>query len=396
MPGAILEQESMEQLISRFEGLCNELTQRSLTCPDAQRQQALNTAQKLVRKLQSPNEFGTAQSWAPLEIVGAAIACDLDIPNTIAAHNGPIQLKEIAEKTPSAAEVLVMRIVRFLAGHGMIDQLDEEVYVANDLTRDYATDVRRAQIFKMLYCLPSYAALPAFLRETGYRDSSDPKNCAWQKGLQTTDTFWQWLDKRPMEANWFNTLMTAARSANDDSLAKTYPFSKLFAGAQHDDVLFVDVGGGYGQQCINIRASFPKDHGRVVLQDLESVVKGRELADVEVQAYDMFEEQPIKGAKAYYLRGICHDHSDEVCRRFLARVKAAMTEDSRILIHERLVADINPTDLVTKSDFMMMAQFAAMERSYKQIKTLLESVGFKVGDQYRLGVNEWSIVEATV
>lgn len=101
------------------------------------------------------------------------------------------------------------------------------------------------------------------------------------------------------------------------------------------------------------------------------------------------------GAKAYYFRGVLHDHSDVVCRKFLTHIKDAMGPYSRLLIHEKLVADVNPTTMATKSDLLMMSVYAAMERSAGQMKQLLESVGFKVlGKHSGAGSSEWHIMEA--
>lgn len=103
------------------------------------------------------------------------------------------------------------------------------------------------------------------------------------------------------------------------------------------------------------------------------------------------------GAKVYYFRGVLHDHSDVVCRKFLAHVKDAMGPSSRLLIHEKLVADVNPTMMATKSDLLMMSVYAAMERSAGQMKHLLESIGFKVlGKHSGVGSSEWHIMEAVL
>lgn len=103
------------------------------------------------------------------------------------------------------------------------------------------------------------------------------------------------------------------------------------------------------------------------------------------------------GAKVYYFRGVLHDHSDVVCRKFLTHIKDAMGPSSRLLIHEKLVADVNPTTMATKSDLLMMSVYAAMERSAGQMKNLLESVGFKVlGKHSGVGSSEWHIMEAVL
>lgn len=149
---------------------------------------------------------------------------------------------------------------------------------------------------------------------------------------------------------------------------------------------------------------------------------------MEVMEIDMMKEQPVKGplfsllarpqstiaylvtrslmltilwkktgAKVYYFRGVLHDHSDDVCRKFLVHIRDAMGSESRLLIHEKLVADVNPTMMATKSDLLMMSVYASMERSAGQMKNLLESVGFKVlGKHSGVGSSEWHIMEAVL
>ena len=60
--------------------------------------------------------------------------------------------------------------------------------------------------------------------------------------------------------------------------------------------VFVDVGGGTGQQCAAIKEKFPELPGKVILQDLPAVVAEAKLPEgIEAQAYAFFTEQPVKG-----------------------------------------------------------------------------------------------------
>lgn len=52
--------------------------------------------------------------------------------------------------------------------------------------------------------------------------------------------------------------------------------------------------------------------GRLVLQDLAHVLESADLpSEIDVQAHSFFDEQPIKHAKAYYLRTVLHDWPDK-------------------------------------------------------------------------------------
>ena len=140
--------------------------------------------------------------------------------------------------------------------------------------------------------------------------------------------------------------------------------------------MFVDVGGGSGHQCVDLRKAFPDIQGRVIVQDLEYPISTRlEYASVEGMVHDAFKPQPIEGsctlftaflsrssgltqknreilqtenaflltislgARFYYLRTVLHDWTDEHCVSILINLKDAMNLRSRILIDELVLPD---------------------------------------------------------
>lgn len=67
-------------------------------------------------------------------------------------------------------------------------------------------------------------------------------------------------------------------------------------GSRPDDVVFVDVGGGDGQEAEKLLKSTPNLSGKVILQDLETQLKrAPDVQGVEKMVYDYFTEQPVKG-----------------------------------------------------------------------------------------------------
>lgn len=66
-------------------------------------------------------------------------------------------------------------------------------------------------------------------------------------------------------------------------------------GAIPADVVFVDIGGGHGQECQRLRENVPDLTGRVVLQDLPPVLgEAPDMKGVEKMAYDYCTEQPVQ------------------------------------------------------------------------------------------------------
>jgi hypothetical protein len=79
-----------------------------------------------------------------------------------------------------------------------------------------------------------------------------------------------------------------------------YPVrERILYGAEKDEVLVVDVGGGKGHDLIQFRRKYPGH--RLVLQDLRGVVESIEgLGEgIEMAVHDFFTEQVVKGMLIY-------------------------------------------------------------------------------------------------
>lgn len=76
----------------------------------------------------------------------------------------------------------------------------------------------------------------------------------------------------------------------------------------------VDVGGGMGQTLEDFRVHVPEYTGELVLQDLPEVIEVARRqgldARISLQAHDFFTPQPVKGARAYFMRSVLHDVSE--------------------------------------------------------------------------------------
>ena len=143
-------------------------------------------------------------------------------------------------------------------------------------------------------------------------------------------------------------------------------FKARFAQETTDStILFVDIGGAIGAQCVAFRNHYPDLAGRVILQDRPEMVEQAtkvgmaSSANFEIEAYDFFTPETVKGsipvntqhmqstiannfcvgAKAYYLRNIFHAWTDAQCIEILLNIKTGMTSESVILIDEQILAE---------------------------------------------------------
>ena len=94
--------------------------------------------------------------------------------------------------------------------------------------------------------------------------------------------------------------------------------------------------------------------------------------------HDFFAEQPVKDAKAYYLRAVLHDWPDKQALKILGSIREAMGSESILLVNETVMPESNVPLYSALADFAMMAGFSSMERTQVQYKALLEEAGFAV------------------
>lgn len=164
---------------------------------------------------------------------------------------------------------------------------------------------------------------------------------------------------------------------------ETVPVDEIF-GTPSDAsaVLLVDVGGNTGHDILGFHKAHPNLPGRLILQDLPTTIQSLDAAKlepIEAMAHDFFTPQPVKGAKAYYMKMVLHDWPDVQCREILSNLKPAMDRGySKILINEIVIPETGAGWFATSVDMLMMTAHSAAERREKGWRDLLESVGLKI------------------
>lgn len=191
-------------------------------------------------------------------------------------------------------------------------------------------------------------------------------------------------------------LMKDAMSGSSAMCAReaieAFDFAALKPG--ENDVVLVDVGGARGATILELRRSAGVK-GKLVLQDLGAVLSSVEVGtDAEVMDYDFFkQEQPVKGAGAYYYQRIFHDWSDEDAEKILDSLRPAMSRHSKLLICDVVLEDVRPHPRKILRD-MNMALVGGMERTQGQWQSLLERKGFAIDTIHGLRNPVNSIIEA--
>ena len=149
---------------------------------------------------------------------------------------------------------------------------------------------------------PTQQALPDLLVSTSHQNPDATSRTALQVAFDTQLPPFQWFPTQPERFAHFQQLMTVQRNAS--TWLSVFPLASELqdwnATAAADQALFVDVGGGFGQQCEAFKtataAAGLASKGRIILQDLPATLeRAPALERVEFQAHDFFTEQPVKG-----------------------------------------------------------------------------------------------------
>ncbi|GKZ28708.1 hypothetical protein AbraIFM66950_011775 [Aspergillus brasiliensis] len=363
------------------------------------------------------------------------IAAERRIPDQLAeVGDRGVDVDTLSDRTGIEARKLA-RIMRTLCAIHIFSEVDENHFANNRVSAALVgNDGLRAYV--QLFNLHVYRAseyLPRYL--LGSKGASyDVRETALQEAIGIDVPLWEWLAKKvPLdqvqakgpgypsvpdvsncnlipdddgmvlrpELNNFALAMAGGGKASGAAHAFDYPWAEL------GDGVVVDVGGGVGGFVLQLLSEYPRL--KFVVQDrLENVQQGereifpREAPDaipsgqVTFMAHDFFQENPVKNAEVYWLRGILHDWSDEYCIQILQALKAAMGPKSRILICDPVMNTTFGCDEIPAApyplpanygyhfrycynrDLGLMSTINGIERTPAQFKDLFERAGLKL------------------
>ena len=152
---------------------------------------------------------------------------------------------------------------------------------------------------------PGFQKTPEFLAATNYRNPDDPLVAPLQyaNNLGKLNGF-TWLCQNPAALSRFNSFMEGQR-ADRLHWGDWFPVREQIL--DHPDLtadtpLIVDIGAGRGHDLMGFRQRFPDAAGKLVLEDLSTVIdevrgaQDLEAAKVDTQVFDFFNEvQPVEG-----------------------------------------------------------------------------------------------------
>ena len=148
---------------------------------------------------------------------------------------------------------------------------------------------------------PVFQELPDYLAETKYSNITDNGKTVIQKAYKMNLPGFVWFPSQPKRFAYFQQVMTVQRAGALDWLS-IYPVEQEIGAwsASPNKALLVDVGGGFGHQCLAFRARYPKLLGRVILQDIPQTLEHvQPMESVEKMVQNFFEPQVIKGKSSW-------------------------------------------------------------------------------------------------
>lgn len=180
-------------------------------------------------------------------------------------------------------------------------------------------------------------------------------------------------------------MVRGMKSLSSGGLAATaYPFGKELEKLhiKEGDVAIVDVAGGQGHIMGDVRRRNPGLKGRIVVQDLQSVLDAAPDGPpegVEFMAHDIFKPQPITTAYVYYLRHVVHDWDDDSVTIILNQLIPIMKARPRtkLLLADLVLPTTNIGMQEAVRDFTMF-RIGGLERTEIQWRQLLARSGLGI------------------
>lgn len=326
-----LSHEESQRLIEQLELLV--LKPRAANHTISRRSEIQRLARQVSVALETPQESMQRIMFTQLPLVTARISNDFDIFATLAKGDdaNPVALSGLV-KASGLDKNLVSIIMDYHCYQGAAVEPQQGFYAPTGLTHGLLDPMVIKAITSWHDIVgPAYGALHRLVKSGP--DERGQKT-AFQVGQHTTESYYDWLESRPEQHSAFYGYMAANHAVTAKWVDVVRFDEEIAHNAHENEVVFVDIGGGGGEQCLQVQ-KVHKLGGRIILQDraavIEKAVKPRE-AGVETMMYDFFTEQPIKEARAYFIQFVLLNWGDDDVVRILASQAPAMGPESVLMI----------------------------------------------------------------
>jgi hypothetical protein len=291
--------------------------------------------------------------------------CELGVADHLV--DGPLPITDLAERC-NADPGTLQRVLRALAGKGIFTESEPGVFgltpLAQPLRSDHPVSLRDAYPL-LVGDLHAWARFDYTVR-TG-RSSFEH---VYGMG------YWDYMADHPEESKRFDGSQAAGTRLELRVMLSAYD---SWAGLTS----VVDVGGGNGAFLAGMLARFPSMHGIVfdqphVVANAHDSLREAGVADrCTVVGGSFFDEVP-PGADVYLLKRVLWSWTDDRAHKLLSTVRAAMRDDSMLLLLEPVVYPGDSPEVGKIYDLILLAMGGGGARSEEQLGALLDGVGLRM------------------
>ncbi|TEA12127.1 O-methyltransferase mpaG [Colletotrichum sidae] len=366
------------------------------------RHEMLLKARSLVQALETPRETMIKHCWAQTgALAGLNFGVDTGLWKLM-AENGdrPQKVEDLARDLGVDARLL-SRLMRHLGAMGYIKETGLDEYQPTKYSKALSLPLIGDGYIAMTSCTGAGPLrFHEYSRKRGFKNPTDAKDTAMMYAYNTDKDMFAWQQELGYGTH-FNHHMSGYRQGRPPWMSQGFfPVKeRLVKGAEtHPDAAFlVDIGGSIGHDLEEFHDHHPDAPGKLILQELPEVIGQLEKSHPAItpMSYNFLTEQPVKGARAYYMHSVLHDWPDDVCEKILANIKAAMKPGySKLLINENVIPSTGAWWETSALDMVMLTLFNSLERSEKDWYHLLEErAGLKIVKIWSGGKGVESLIE---
>ncbi|KAG6815873.1 hypothetical protein H0H87_010616 [Tephrocybe sp. NHM501043] len=383
------------------------------------RQLIAAAAAQLVATVRSPVEMLQEYSPGMYLTVTLGTVVDINVPD-ILRDAGPegLHVNDISVKN-GVDPSYIARVLRFLATRHVFREVSPNVFANNRISSLLA----KAKSLNEIKAEYDGAALASFI--SAYADEClkgathfsefiqkpDQSDAAFNLAHQTPAKMWDWYEEpeNELRARRF----AAAMKGGADRFPAEIFINAIGCKDLQDNDVIVDVGGSVGAAVLSLWKPYP--NLRYVVQDLEKqIVVAEEFwkehapeavtsGAVELQVYDFFTPQPVKGAAVYFHRVNMHNWSDDDARKIMQIMRNSANENSKVVLFDIIATHVceDPVSelstarkkvpypllpnlgvagagIHTAMDVQMLTLFNGKERTEEEFRALGQTTGWKL------------------
>ncbi|GLB04476.1 hypothetical protein AtubIFM57258_010443 [Aspergillus tubingensis] len=374
------------------------------TDSDDIRKAALYKCRQLFLALSTPREIMADHCWGQ---IGAMMAVGFGVDSGLGSQtwrraSGSKRNFSVCAALLGAMNLTNLppgRLMRHLSAMGLLNEVGEDEYQPTNYTKALSLPQIGNGYLGLAGCLKFHE----FSRKRGWTNPTNPEDTSLMNAYGTDKDLFSWVGELGYGKHLNDYLGGYNLGRRWWIHPGVYPVKeRLINGADPspDAPFLVDIGGNVGHDLERFRAAFPDAPGKLILQDLPMMV--RQIKDLDssivCMEYDFRDEQPVKGARAYYIHSTLHNWCDDVCETLLKRVKEAMRPGySRLLVNEFVVPETGAHWEITGLDMMMLGLFSSEQRTRAAWYDLIERrAGLKIIQIWSAGAGVESVIECEV